>query len=143
LTHYCQAIRVGARRQNPNTSAALNKNTGLMEQTKRTPMKKNNRIIALAFLISALAAPAFADGKATFEQNCAKCHGNDGKGQTKMGAKLGAKDYTTVTVDAAKAFKSVKDGLTKGDQTLMKPFGDKLTDAEIKDAIAQLAGFKK
>ena len=35
-----------------------------------------------------------ADGKALYEKECAKCHGTDAKGETKMGKKLGAKDYS-------------------------------------------------
>ena len=56
-----------------------------------------------------------ADGKATYEKDCTKCHGADGKGDTKMGKKYGAKDYTDAKVqDELKdeaAFKAIKEGL--------------------------------
>jgi mono/diheme cytochrome c family protein len=96
---------------------------------------------ALAFTTSALAA----DGSAVYGDNCAKCHGDDGKGATKMGAKLGAKDYTDAAVQSAltddQAFKSVKEGLIKDGKTLMKP--SELSDDDIKASIAYLRTFKK
>ena len=56
-------------------------------------------IVAIA-AISTLSARA-ADGKALYEASCAKCHGADGKGQTTMGKKNGAKDYSTAAVQDA------------------------------------------
>ena len=73
------------------------------------------------------AAPALADdAKALYEKDCVKCHGSDGKGETKMGKKLGAKDYTDPKVQAAltddAAFKATKEGLKdKEGKVLMKP----------------------
>ena len=77
-----------------------------------------------------------ADAKAAYEQNCAKCHGADGKGATKMGQKLGCKDYTDAKVQAdltdAAATKAIKDGLKdKEDKVLMKP-AEGLSDDDIK-----------
>ncbi len=67
-----------------------------------------------------------ADGKALYEEHCAKCHGTDGKGDTKMGKKLGAKDYSSPTTweglkdDAA--VKAVKEGVKdKEGKVVMKP----------------------
>jgi len=58
-------------------------------------------MIALAFVLLAQAtmpSPAPVTGVRTpeeiFEQRCAKCHGSDGKAQTKKGRELKAKDFT-------------------------------------------------
>ena len=96
--------------------------------------------------VSALSAGA-ADAKANYEKACAKCHGADGKGETKMGKKLGAKDYTDAKVqDELKdeaAFKAIKDGLKDKDgKKLMGPAED-MSDAEIKDLVAFMRKFKK
>jgi mono/diheme cytochrome c family protein len=101
-------------------------------------------LIAIAGLAAALACRA--DTKALYEDQCQKCHGADGKGQTKMGQKLGVKDYTDAKVVAEmkddQAFKNMKNGMKEGEKVLMKPF-DKLSDQEIKDLIVFMRGFAK
>ena len=96
---------------------------------------------ALAFTTNAFAA----DGKTVYSDSCAKCHGDDGKGQTKMGTKLGCKDYSDAAVQAAvsddQAFKSIKEGMKKDDKTLMKP--SELSDEDIKASVAYLRTLKK
>jgi cytochrome c553 len=108
-------------------------------------MKKSIIVAAVISVLAAWAAQA-EDGKALFEKECVKCHGADGKGQTKMGQKLGAKDYTDPKVqDALKddeAVKAIKEGLKKDDKTLMKP-AEGLTDDQIKGLVAYIRTFKK
>jgi len=88
-----------------------------------------------------------ADAPENWKAHCAKCHGQDGKGDTKMGKKAGCKDLTDAKVQAElkddKAFKSVKDGMKDGDKEIMKSFADKLSDDEIKALIAHVRSFKK
>jgi mono/diheme cytochrome c family protein len=96
--------------------------------------------------VSALSASA-ADAKASYESNCAKCHGADGKGQTKMGQKLGVKDYTDAKVQADlkddAAIKAIKEGLKDKDgKTLMKP-AEGMSDDDIKALVAYMRTFKK
>ena len=109
-------------------------------------MKKSLTLTIALIAVSALTAGA-ADAKASYEKDCAKCHGADGKGQTKMGQKLGAKDYTDAKVQAEMkddaAFKAIKEGLkNKEDKQLMKP-AEGLSDDDIKALVAYMRTFKK
>lgn len=107
--------------------------------------------ILLPLLISAIAVPVIsvraADGKALYEKDCSKCHGADGKGETKMGKKLGAKDYTDPKVQAElkddAAAKAIKDGLKDKDgKVLMKP-AEGTSDEDVKALVAYMRSFKK
>ena len=103
-------------------------------------------LTAIVFGCAAALNASAADAKANWTSLCAKCHGEDGKGQTKIGAKLGVKDFTDAKVQAAMkddaAFKAVKEGLQSDDgKTLMKPF-DTLSDDEIKTLVAYVRSFK-
>jgi len=99
------------------------------------------------FGLAATLSTKGAEAKENWDTLCAKCHGVDGKGDTKMGQKLGAKDFTDAKVQADikddAAFKALKEGLkSSDDKTLMKPF-DTLSDDEIKALVAYVHGLKK
>ena len=108
---------------------------------------KQLMILGSALLATAALTAHAADAKENYEKACAKCHGKDGKGDTKMGQKTGAKDYTDPKVqdaltDAA-AFKATKDGFKdKNGKVLMKP-SEGLSDEEIKALVAHMRTFKK
>lgn len=107
---------------------------------------KKIAVLAVVMGVAAALSASAADGKENWDKSCAKCHGADGKGQTKMGQKMGVKDFTDakvqgdITDDAA--FKAIKEGLKdKEGKTLMKPFED-LSDADIKALVQVVRGFK-
>ena len=109
-------------------------------------MKKIILMVALFGLSAALSAKA-AEAKDNWDTLCAKCHGPEGKGDTKMGQKLGCKDFTDATVQAGftddAATKAIKEGLkSPEDKTLMRPF-DTLSDDEVKALVAYVRGLKK
>src|SRR4051812_9308092 len=98
-------------------------------------MKKLILVATAVFAIGALTVKA-GDAAANWEKNCQKCHGADGKGDTKMGKKTGAKEMTTAEYQNElkddKAFKSIKEGIKDGETVKMKP-AEGLSDADIKD----------
>ena len=109
-------------------------------------MKKTTLIIIAALALSAWTVRA-ADAPALYEKHCAKCHGADGKGDTKMGKKVGAKDLTDAKVQAElkddQAFKAIKEGLKDKEGKLqMKPI-EGATDDEIKALVGHVRAFKK
>ena len=99
------------------------------------------------FGLAATLSTKGAEAKDNWDNLCAKCHGAEGKGDTKMGTKLGCKDFTDAKVQADikddAAFKALKEGLKSSeDKTLMKPF-DTLSDDEIKALVAYVHTLKK
>jgi cytochrome c6 len=109
-------------------------------------MKKILILATVLGFATAITARA-GDAKETWEKTCTKCHGADGKGQTKMGQKLGVRDYSDAKVQADlkddAAFKAIKEGLKdKDDKTLMKP-AEGLSDDDIKALVAQVRSFKQ
>lgn len=99
----------------------------------------------LALIASAtrgLAAPVAEN----WENHCTKCHGDDGKGQTKPGKKLDLKDYTDPKVQAGmkdeEMIKTITDGVFEKGKEKMKAYKDELTSEEIKELVAYIRKFK-
>jgi cytochrome c553 len=109
-------------------------------------MKKLIPLIVTLLAVPTLSATA-ADAKALYEKDCAKCHGADGKGETKMGKKAGAKDYTSAKVQEElkddAAVKAIKEGYKDKDgKVVMKP-AEGLSDEDIKGLVGYMRKFKK
>ena len=100
---------------------------------------KRIAMAALAVALGTAAGAARADGAAAlFEKKCATCHGKDGKGQTKMGEKMGIKDFAASTGSAADLEKTIAEGRGK-----MPAFKGKISDDEIKSVASFIkAGLK-
>jgi cytochrome c6 len=110
-------------------------------------MKTTTKILALTL---ALAGTAVLSHAATAGENwdaqCAKCHGADGKGQTKIGKKYGVKDYSDAKVQAElkddEMAKAITEGVKADGKEKMKAFGTDLSPAEVKDLVAYVRKFK-
>lgn len=110
-------------------------------------MNCKTKILTLTGVLLVAALAHAGDSKDLFNKSCAKCHGEDGAGQTKIGGKLGCKDFTDAKVQADlkddAAIKAIKEGVKNDDgKTLMKPAED-LSDDDIKGLVAYIRTFKK
>lgn len=88
-----------------------------------------------------------ADAAANWNQYCASCHAKDGSGSTMMGKKLNIKDYRDAKVQSAfsdgEAERAIKEGVKTSGKETMKPFGSKLSEADVKALVAHIRSFKK
>ncbi len=109
-------------------------------------MKPTTKYLIISLAVAGLlsvsqAAPASEN----WENLCAKCHGADGKAQTKIGKKLNLRDYTDAKVQAELTdealAKAITDGVIENGKEKMKAFKD-LTPEEVKDLVAMIRGFK-
>jgi cytochrome c6 len=110
-------------------------------------MKLTTRHIILGFPlllgVFVFAAPVAEN----WENHCTKCHGADGKGQTKAGRKLNVKDYTDAKVQAEMKdedmIKVTAEGIKdKAGKEKMKGYKDELSSEEIKELVAYVRKFK-
>ena len=103
-------------------------------------------LMTIAACAAMMVSASAADVKENWEKSCAKCHGPDGKGDTKMGKKLEVKDFTDAKVqDSLKddaMLKAIKEGVKDGDKTRMKAV-EGLSDEEMKALVAYVRKFKK
>jgi cytochrome c553 len=107
---------------------------------------KKLAVISVALLIAGAVSVRAADAKENWDKNCAKCHGPDGKGDTKMGKKLEIKDFTDAKYQASlkddAMLKAIKEGVKDGEKVRMKA-AEGLSDEEMKALVAYVRAFKK
>jgi mono/diheme cytochrome c family protein len=107
------------------------------------------KALTLAACMPLLTATCLAaDAQENWTKHCGSCHGKDGKGQTKAGKLANVKDLTDPKYQESftdeQAYRQIKEGMKdKAGKEKMKPFGDKLTEDEIKAIIAFVRGLKK
>jgi len=110
-------------------------------------MKTHAKIISLSFgFLLAGAISQAAPASENWENLCQKCHGADGKGDTKIGKKLQLKDYTDAAVQAkmtdADIVKTITEGIKDNGKEKMKSFQETLTKDEINDLVGYVRKFK-
>jgi cytochrome c6 len=93
---------------------------------------------AIAAAMLAFSTAGFAEsGQDIYKANCQSCHGPTGTPSAGMAKMMSVKAASEYKTSADEQFNSVKNGKNK-----MKPFAGKLTDAQIKDAIAYFRTLK-
>ncbi len=101
-------------------------------------------LVAFLGIVGLSARPAGAAPPAPWTKICAKCHGEDGVGKTKMGEKLKVKDLTAPEWQDSKTDadikKQVREG-TKGKMTAVGP--DKLSDVELDEIVKFIRGLRR
>jgi len=111
-------------------------------------MKNSTKYLIFGGPLLAVAVLSFAAPVAeNWENHCAKCHGADGKGQTKAGRKLQVKDYTDAKVQAEMKdediVKITSEGVKdKNGKERMKAYKDELSADEIKEFVSYIRKFK-
>lgn len=102
---------------------------------------KRTRIAALAVfgLIAALGVTLLATERqegpsALFKEFCARCHGEDGTGNTPKGKQLMARDFTDSDWRSAKSDADLIKAIIAGGES-MPAFGKKLTPEQIESLV--------
>lgn len=95
--------------------------------------------VVLALVVAMTGAVGFAQagGEATYKANCQSCHGSTGTPNPGIAKALDVKPASEYKTSAQEQFDAVKNGKGK-----MKPFGSKLTDDQIKEAVAYFRTLK-
>jgi cytochrome c6 len=94
--------------------------------------------VVLAMVIAVAGTMSFAQsGEATYKANCQSCHGTTGTPNAGMAKTMGIKAAAEYKDSAKEQEEAVKNGKGK-----MKAFSGKLTDAQIKDAVAYFRTLK-
>jgi len=84
------------------------------------------------------------DGATIFIQNCAPCHGKDGKARTPIARKLGVKDLTQSKVRDNQIEQQVREGKKGPDGKQQMPsFGDRLSAEQMKVLIQFVKDLRK
>jgi mono/diheme cytochrome c family protein len=109
-------------------------------------MKKTSFALVSLLLTLGASFTFAAPASEIWTNQCAKCHGADGAGKTKVGQKLKLKDYTDAKVQAElkdeDIAKSIKNGITENGKERMKAFTD-ISDADVTALVAYVRTFKK
>lgn len=105
-------------------------------------MKIQTGITLFAIMAAATAAAyAEAPGAAIYKAKCQMCHGASGMAESGAGKAMKVKPITDP--DVKKLSQEQMIAATKNGMGKMQPYKDKLTDAQIKDAVDYFRTFEK
>jgi mono/diheme cytochrome c family protein len=104
-------------------------------------LTRNGVTAILVLLLAGTVSLAQSSGEATYKAKCQMCHGEKGLADSGAGKSMKVKPATDPDVKKlgeAQMIDAVHDGMGK-----MQPYKDKLTDAQIKDAVEYFRTFAK
>ena len=97
--------------------------------------------MALAAVMATTMTTAFAQGADLYKTKCQMCHGATGMGDSPAGKAMKVKPITDP--DVKKLTEAEMIAATQKGMGKMQPFKDKLTGAQIKDAVGHFRTFLK
>ena len=101
------------------------------------------RLALVPLLVCCLMTPLAAIDSEIFENNCAACHGVDGRARTPQGKKLKARDLKESRLSDEDLLRRIREGSrTPAGSWLMPAFADKLTPAEIEASARHAKTFR-
>jgi cytochrome c553 len=103
--------------------------------------------LVMLFALSATSSLFATDAAALWKKDCAKCHGDDGRGATKSGRKYLINDLTDASFQAKftdeEATNSIKFGLKDAKGKVIMKAVHGLTDNDIKALVAYVRALKE
>jgi cytochrome c551/c552 len=142
---------IGAGRYSGRPAPFSEEHANTSKQSHPKGIMKNSTsklaIVTAALFLAAIASASAGDAKEIWDKQCAKCHGPDGKGETKMGKKLGLKDFSDAKVQAElkdeEMLKAIKEGVKDKEGVVrMKP-AEGVSDDDAKALVQYVRGLKK
>ncbi len=114
-------------------------------------MKKALLLTALVpayFATPALVADETPTAAENWRQHCQRCHGADGSGSTRIGQRLGLRDYTDPEVQKEftdeEIIKIINEGMKDARGREVKPsYADVMSEEEIKAMVAYIRAMAK
>ena len=101
----------------------------------------------MLFAVSATSSLFAANAATIWRKDCTKCHGEDGRGDTKIGRKRLINDLTDASFQAkftdAEATQSIKSGLKDAKGKVIMEAVKGVSDDDIKALVAYVRALKK
>src|ERR1700687_2802285 len=104
-------------------------------------LTRNGVVAVLVMILAGTVSFAQSTGEATYKAKCQMCHGEKGLADSGAGKSMKVKPATDPDVkkmSQAQMVDAVKNGMGK-----MQPYKEKLTDAQITDAVEYFRTFTK
>ena len=105
---------------------------------------KTQILLSAATLLTVCMGVGTPSGETIYGKECAKCHGKDGKGDTKMGKKLKIEDLTAKAGELSneQIAKVIKEGLVVDGKKKMKP-AKGLSEDDVKALVDYVKSMKQ